>query len=264
MRSFLAATALAAALLLPCAGAGAAEPGLKISIEPLVVQFAVAPGGQARTTVTIKNVGSEPAVVVAKAIDWHTTLDGTVKTERVGTESAASLGWFLRLSANDFTLAPGEKREMTLALALPTSFSSKAQDYWGGYLVRAVPAGAPTATSFGVGANILAYETVGTAPRHVKLTALRVTDAGAGNVRITGRILNDGGTYVRPSIRMQLAQSGRIVQSFDDSTPAIFAGEPRSYSRIVSGLARGAYLLQVTIDYGGPTLVQGTTDFTVR
>lgn len=242
----------------------AAEPGLQISVEPLVVQFALAPGGQATTRVTVKNVGTQAAQVVARPIDWHTTLDGGVVTGRPGSQGESSLDPFLRLSGKDFTLAPGEARELTLSLALPSTFSEKPRDYWGGYLVRAVPAGISSATAFGVGANILTYETTGNAARHVKLTSLNVVDAGNGRVRVLGRIVNDGGTYTRPAIRMELAQNGRIVQSLEDSTPAIFAGEPRRYARTLSGLARGTYLLQLTIDYGGASLVQGTTNFTVR
>lgn len=246
------------------APAGAPPPGLQISVEPLIVQFAIAPGGQASTRVVVKNVGTLGAAIVVAPIDWHPTVDGTVVTERPGLQGASSLGPYLRLTGNDFTLAPGETREMVLSLVLPPGLSSKPRDYWAGYFVRAVPAGSPAATTFGVGANILAYETVGAPKRHVQLTSLRVADAGNGAVRVAARLLNDGGTYARPQIRMQLAQSGRIVQSLDDTTPAILAGQPRTYARTLSGLARGSYALQLVVDYGGETLVQGTTDFTVR
>lgn len=237
---------------------------LEISVEPLVVQFAVAPGGQASTRVTVKNSGTDAATVVANQIDWQTTVDGSVKTKKPGSNGSLSLNPFLRLSGNEFQLAPGETRLMTLSLVLPSTFSSAPGNYWGGYLIRAIPAGSPAATSFGVGANILVYETMGSPPRHLKLTALRVEDTGGGNIRLAARMLNDGGTFVRPSIHMQVAQAGRIVQSRDDSTPAIFAGAPRLYTRSLQGLAPGKYLLDLTIDYGGDTIVQGSTEFAVR
>jgi hypothetical protein len=263
--SFAAAFALVLGTI-PCAGVGAetAPPALRISVEPLVVQFAVAPGEQAGTRVRVKNVGTDSALVAARAVDWYTTLDGNVLIERSGTQGESSLNPFLRLSAKEFTLAPGEAREMTLSLVLPPAFSPVPRDYWGGLFIRAIPLGAPATTAFGVGANILAYETVGTPRRHVKLTSLHVVDAGDGKVRVVGRLLNDGGTYARPAIRMQLARDGRIVQTIEDGTPAIFAGQPRLYGRTLSRLDPGAYQLQLTIDYGGASLVQGTTSFTVR
>jgi hypothetical protein len=261
-----AGTSATAAMGVPAGSAASAgsPPGLQISVEPLIVQFAIGPGGQASTRVVVKNVGILKAAVAVAPIDWHPTVDGTVVTERPGAQGGSSLGPYLRLSGSEFALAPGETREMVLSLVLPPGFSGKPRDYWAGYFVRAVPAGSPSATTFGVGANILTYETVGAPNRHVALTLLRVVDAGGGAVRVAARLVNDGGTYARPQIRMQLAQSGRVVQSLEDTSPAILAGQPRSYARTLSGLPRGTYALQLTVDYGGATLVQGTTDFTVR
>ena len=259
------ALVLAAAVLgVSAAQAQQQPPPLQISVEPLVVQFAIAPGASASTRVTIRNTGTEKALVIASPIDWRSTLDGNVKTERSGTEGAASINPYLRLSGTEFTLEPGETRRMTLSLALPSGFSTAPQDYRGGYFVRATPAGSPSAHSFGVGANILAYETVGAPSRHLKLTSLKVLDAGDRSVRLTARMVNDGRTFVRPQIRMLIGQAGRVVQQRDDSTPAIFGGEPRLYTRTLRDLLPGTYRVQLTVDYGGDTLIEGTTDFTVR
>ncbi len=263
-RLVLSALAAAAALALGPSAGRADAPGLQISVEPLVVQFTLAPGGQASTPVTIKNVGSEKALVVASQIDWRATLEGSVKTERPGSEAGSSLDPHLRLSGSEFTLAPGETRHLTLSLVLPSTFSGTPRDYWGGYLVRATPAGTPSTQTFGVGANILAYETVGAAARHLKLADLKVVEPGGGGAQFTARLLNDGRTFVRPQIRILIAQGARIVQQRDDSTPAIFSGERRLYTRALSDLLPGKYQLQLTIDYGGDSLIQGTTDFTVR
>jgi hypothetical protein len=242
----------------------ASAPGLQISVEPLVVQFSLAPGGQTSTPVTIKNVGTAKAAIDARQIDWRTTLDGSVKTERPGSEGPLSLDPELRLSDTQFTLAPGETRTLVLSLVLPPSFSAEPRDYRGGYLVRATPFGSPTTQAFGVGANILTYETVGAPSRHLKLTSLKVVDAGDHSVQFTARMQNDGRTFVRPQIRMTVAQGGRIVQQREDSTPAIFGGDPRLYTRTLRDLPSGNYQLQLSVDYGGATLIEGTTDFTVR
>jgi hypothetical protein len=238
-------------------------PGLQISVQPLVVQFAIAPGQQASSRVIVKNTGTQAARVSANQIDWNSNVDGTVKTGKPGLTGISSLDPYLHLSGHEFTLAPGQIEEMTLTLDLPSTFPSAIGDHWGGYFIRAASAEGPPG-SFGVGANILVYETVGNGRKHLKLTSMRVEDAGGGNVRLVARMSNDGEIYVRPQIHLQIAQAGRIVQSRDDSTPAIFAGSPRSYARTFSGLTPGTYSLALTIDYGGNTLVQGTTQFTVR
>ena len=238
-------------------------PGLQISVQPLIVQFALAPGQQASARVIVKNTGTQAARVTANRIDWTSNVDGTVKTGKPGLSGVSSVDPYLHLTGNEFTLAPGQTQEMTLTLDLPSTFPSAVGDHWGGFFIRAARAEGP-AGSFGVGANILVYETVGNARKHLKLTAMRVEDAGGGNVRLVARMSNDGESYVRPQIHLQIAQSGRIVQSRDDSTPAIFAGSPRLYTRTFSGLTPGNYALALTIDYGGSTLVQGTTQFAVR
>ena len=249
--------------LAPLGARAQTVPGLQISVQPLIVQFALAPGQQASARVIVKNTGTQAARVNANQIDWTSNVDGSVKTGKPGLTGASSLDPFLHLSGNEFRLEPGQTQEMTLTLDLPSTFPSAIGDHWGGYFIRAASAEGP-AGSFGVGANILAYETVGSARKHLKLTTMRVENAGDGNIRLVARMSNDGDTYVRPQIHLQVAQAGRIVQQRDDSTPAIFAGSPRLYTRTFSGMTPGNYALALTIDYGGSTLVAGTTQFTVR
>ena len=263
-RIWIVASALVlATIALASPGLAQTQPGLQISVQPLIVQFAIGPGQQGSARVVIKNTGSETARVSANQIDWSTNVDGSVRTGRPGLSETSSLDPYLRLSSGEFSLAPGQTEEMTLTLNLPSTFAPEIRDYWGGYFVRATPANGQTG-SFGVGANILVYETVGTARKHLKLSSMRVEDAGGGNLRLVARMLNDGQTYLRPQIHLEVAQAGRIVQSRDDSTPAIFAGAPRIYTRTLQGLAPGSYALALTLDYGGTTLVEGTTQFTVR
>ncbi|HTX02632.1 MAG TPA: hypothetical protein VMD07_03040 [Candidatus Acidoferrales bacterium] len=263
LRRIACAFTVALIALAPLGARAQSVPGLQLSVQPLIVQFAIAPGQQASAHVIVKNTGTQTARVSANQIDWIPNVDGSVKTGKPGLTGSSSLDPFLHLSGNEFTLAPGQTQEMTLTLDLPSTFSPAIGDHWGGYFIRAASAEGPVG-SFGVGANILTYETVGHARKHLKLTSMRVEDAGNGNVRLVARMANDGQTYVRPQIHLQIAQAGRIVQARDDSTPAIFAESPRLYTRTFSGLTPGEYALELTIDYGGSTLVAGTTQFTVR
>ena len=262
-RSIVSALTVVLIALAPLGVRAQTAPGLQISVQPLIVQFAIAPGQQASAHVIVKNTGTQAARVNANQIDWSSNVDGTVKTGKPGLTGVSSVDPYLHLSGNEFTLAPGQTQEMTLTLDLPSTFPSAIGDHWGGYFIRATSAEGP-AGSFGVGANILVYETVGSARKHLKLTTLRVEDAGGGNIRLVARMSNDGETYLRPQIHLQIAQGGRIVQSRDDSTPAIFAGNPRLYTRTFSDLTPGNYALALTIDYGGSSLIQGMTQFTVR
>jgi len=250
LRSIASALMVALIALAPLGARAQEVPGLQISVQPLIVQFAIAPGQQASARVIVKNTGTQAARVSANQIDWTSNFDGSVRTGKPGLEGSSSVDPFLHLSGNEFTLSPGQTQEMTLTLDLPSTFPPATGDHWGGYLIRATGAEGP-AGSFGVGANILVYETVGHAYKHLKLTTMRVEDAGNGNVRLVAHMSNDGETYVRPQLHLQVARAGRIVQSRDDTTPAIFAGSPRLYTRTFSGLTPGSYAIELTIDYGG-------------
>ena len=258
--------ALAAAFLLAAAAATpglAAEPGVQLSVEPLVVQFDVRTGGQASTPVTIGNVGTETAIVTITPIDWRTTVMGEVKTSPAGTGGADSLDPFLRLTPLTFTLAPGAAQHMTLSLVLPTSLQRNAHDLWGGYLVRAVRPSMVKET-FGVGATILAYETLTPGERHVKVVSLHVISERTHEAQISARLTNDGQTYVRPQIHVLVAQGARAIVDQDDSTPVLFAGNSRIYNHALHDLAPGTYALQITIDYGGASVIRETTHFVVQ
>ena len=119
--------------------------------------------------------------------------------------------------------------------------------------------------TFGVGATILAYETVSAnAVRHVKISSMHVIDAGHHQALITTRVLNDGQTYVRPQVHLLVAQGPRVVIDRDDSTPVVFAGNVRVLNQTLRDLAPGSYNAQITLDYGGEAVIRATTHFVVQ
>ncbi len=256
------ASALFAALLFACA-APEARADVGMTVQPLVIEFKAMPGAESFANVTVNNSGSEPLRVTLQQIDWHTTADGSVKIESVGTEGAQSLDPYLRISAPGFELAPGETRQLTITARLPAGYPAKSGSTWGGFFIRGSRADSPPG-SFGPAATVLAYDTMGTPVRHMQLTALRATQIGPGTVRLFARLRNDGENFIRPSVRVMVERASRIV---DDSTlvnSTVFPGDLRVLQHDLTGLAPGAYRLETTFDYGGDTLVEGTTDFTVK
>jgi hypothetical protein len=128
--------------------------------------------------------------------------------------------------------------------------------------VRALPAGG-TAT-FGPAATIVVYNTIGSPRTHVRLTQLHVAQDGNDGANLVARVLNDGIGYARPAARVVVSRDGRVVRDLSENMPVIFAGAPRTYTKALSGLEPGAYDLSLTIDYGGATLMEGTTSFRIR
>jgi hypothetical protein len=256
------ALALGSAIALVAAPVLAAPVSLSLTVSPLVVEFHAGAGDTATAKVTVHNGGADPERIVAMRMDWRVSADGTVRVEQPGTEGAASISDYLRMEPADSPLAPGETRELTLTLDLPASFSKATAVYHSGFLVRAVPLTGHV--NFGPGATVVAYDTVGTPVSHAKITQLHVGSQGSGSALLSARILNDGSAYARPTGRIVLRRDGQVVVDQTESIPVLFANESRVYNKALSGLAPGAYDVSFTIDYGGPTLIEGTTGVQIR
>jgi hypothetical protein len=256
------ALALGSAIALVAAPVLAAPVSLSLTVSPLVVEFHAGAGDTATAKVTVHNGGADPERIVAMRMDWRVSADGTVRVEQPGTEGAASISDYLRMEPADSPLAPGETRELTLTLDLPASFSKATAVYHSGFLVRAVPLTGHV--NFGPGATVVAYDTVGTPVSHAKITQLHVGSQGSGSALLSARILNDGSAYARPTGRIVLRRDGHVVVDQTESIPVLFANESRVYNKALSGLAPGAYDVSFTIDYGGPTLIEGTTEVQIR
>jgi hypothetical protein len=252
------AIALATAPLL----AQAAPTSLSLTVSPLVVEFHAGAGDAATATVTVHNGGSEPERIIALRMDWKVAADGTMRVEQPGTEGKASISDYLRMEPGTVELAAGETREVALTLDLPAAFPSATAVYHSGFLIRAVPLTGHV--NFGPAATVVAYDTVGTPTSHAKVTQLHVSSAGTGSAVLSARIVNDGTAYARPTGRIVLRHDGHIVVDETDSIPVLFANEARVFNKGLTGLAPGAYDVSFTLDYGGPTLIEGTTEVHVR
>jgi hypothetical protein len=253
---------LGSAAFCACA-AGEARADVGMTVQPLVIEFKASPGAESFANVSVNNSGSEPIRVTVQQIDWRTTVDGSVRMERVGAEGPQSLNPYLNVSAPGFELSPGETRRLTITARLPADYQTKSASTWGGFFVRGTRAnGAPGA--FGPAATVLAYNTMGTPSRHMQLTALQVTQTGPGTVRLFTRLRNDGENYIRPSARVMIEQGGRVIGDATLANSTVFPGDLRVIRHDFGGLAPGQYGLEITFDYGGNTLVEGTTDFRVN
>jgi hypothetical protein len=263
MRTF--AIALGSAIAIaggPASAQGAAPASLSLTVSPLVVEFRAGAGDTATAPVTVHNGGTEPERIVALRMDWKVAGDGTVRVEQPGTEGVASIADDLRIEPADTILAPGETRDFALTLDLPAAFPTAAAVYHSGFLIRAVP---PTGVvSFGPAATVVVYDTVGAPRSHVTVTQLHLSSPASGAAQLSARIVNDGQAYARLSGRIVLRRDGQVVADQTDSIPVLFANEARVYTKAIGGLEPGAYDVSFTLDYGGPTLIEGTTQVHVR
>ncbi|MDB5094427.1 MAG: hypothetical protein JWO85_2528 [Candidatus Eremiobacteraeota bacterium] len=254
---------LVAALVCAASLRAAASAAVSMTVQPLVAEFNAAPGAFGRTTVTVTNNGTEAERFTARPTDWRTLADGSTTLERPGAEGVHSITRDLSLSAYQFVLQPGERREIALSLAVPSSFPGTPASYWGGFLVSAAVVTAPP-SAVGIAATVFVYQNVGAPRRHLALQSLRVVQNKDGTSDLVARLRNDSPGYCRSSAHVLVEQAGRIVKDDKVTISTVFPGSTRLMTQPLGKLPPGDYRIEVAFDYGGDSILDGTTQAHVR
>lgn len=258
MKAIGRATVLFAALA-SAAGLLSASAAVSITVQPLVAEFGIAPGASGTIPVTVTNSGSEPARFSARRTDWRTTASGSIALEKVGTEGTHSLSRDLSLSQYQFTLQPGEHRQLQLTLHVPASALTAPHSSWGGFFINSTPVNAPSG-AVGLAATVFVYNTIGTPHRHITMQSLRVSRGPGGTATLVARLRNDATAYCRPSAHLMIEQAGRIVDNRTINISTIFPNTTRLLSEPLGHLAPGPYRIELAIDYGGDSVIEGVTE----
>lgn len=258
-----ASIALVAALATVASLQSSALAAVSMTVQPLVAEFNAPPGSTGRTTVTVTNTGPEAQRITARPTDWRTLADGSTTLEKPGAEGTRSITRDLSLSAYQFVLQPGERRELALSLAVPSTVSSTPASYWGGFLVSASIVTAPP-SAVGIAATVFVYENVGAPKRHLTLQSMRVVRNKDGTSDLVARLRNDAPGYCRPSAHVLVEQAGRIVRDDKVTVSTVFPDSTRLMTQSLGKLPPGDYRVETTFDYGGDAILDGTTEAHVR
>lgn len=240
----------------------AALANISLGVQPLVSEFNVPPGATGRLQVTVSNNGTEPERVVARRTDWRTIADGSIALEKPGAERAHSLTRDLSLSTYQFVLQPGENRTVTLALSMPASAPSHSGSYWGGFIMNATDVNAPP-SALGIAATVFVYNNVGSPARQLHIQSLRLKGS-SGEAQLVARFKNTGTSYVRPVAHLVVGEGGRIVRDQKITISTVFPGATRIMSQPIGHLPAGDYRVEMTIDYGGNSILDAVTNARVH
>jgi len=245
------------ALVYSFALAAPAQANVSLTVEPLVAEFNAPPGTTGRFPVFVSNSGTSAERIVIRRTDWRTLADGSTALEKVGAEGAHSITRDLSLSAYQFVLQPGERRELSMALSVPADLSSAPNSYWGGFLISGNDVDAPP-SAVGIAATVFVYDNVGSPKRHLGLQSMRVVTHGAGSDLVV-RLRNDAQGYCRPSAHLLVEQYGRIVRDEKINVSTVFPNTTRILTQHLGKLPAGEYRVELTLEYGGDTIIDGIT-----
>jgi hypothetical protein len=235
---------------------------IALSVQPLVAEFKVPPGSTGRLQVIVSNEGTDPERVLARRTDWRTIADGSITLEKVGAEHSHSITRDLSLSSYQFALQPGEHRQLTLSLSMPADAKRVAASYWGGFIINATDANAPP-SALGVAATVFIYNNVDTPTRNVTVQSMRVL-SGHDDNKLVVRFRNTGTSYVRPVAHLIIGQAGRVVHDQKITISTVFPGAVRIMTQQLGQLSPGAYRVELSIDYGGNSIIDAVTNANIR
>lgn len=251
-----------AALICTLASAAPASATVSLTVEPLVAEFSTPPGDAGHVPVYVSNSGTSPERIVIRKTDWRTLADGSTALEALGSEGTHSITRDLSLSAYQFVLQPGERREISMLLSVPATRSSAPNSYWGGFLVSGNEVGAPP-SAMGIAATVFVYDNVGTPRRHLDLQSMRVVTRG-GDSQLLVRLRNDAQGYCRPSAHLLVEQAGRILRDEKINVSTVFPNSTRILKQQLGKLTPGDYRVELTLEYGGDAVIDGITQANIR
>jgi P pilus assembly chaperone PapD len=247
-----------------------------VSVEIGPVELRLEPGEEYVGSISVTNPDSEPVTLRVYLGDWKQTEEGEQYLD-VG-EEERSLSKWMRVTPSYLTVPPEGSEKIYYEIKVPEDEDKQlAGSYWGIFFVEAEPnpgepvlSGKPEAT---LGLKIVmrhgvkVYVTIpGTERRKAEFIAAR-TEESDGGLNIFATFENQGNTYLRPDVWLELRDStGTTVYSIDHGILSVLPGISRDYEFELIGvkLPPGRYIALVIADYGALSLIGAQVELEVQ
>lgn len=239
----------------------AAVSGSALQITQIEFVLTVEQGGSYQLTFVVRNDSEASQVISLYLGDWDRDLEGKNRFYPVGTISRSLSPW-LTLSHTRLALAPGEAREVTVTLDVPSEEERiLAGTYWGIVFVQ----GEPRPIRQG-GTTVMAVERFG-----VKVYAtIAGTERPGGEVRALEFVPQEEGYTVQvlyentgnvhswvEGVVEVVDRTGTVVQSVSLEQFPVLPGAQRRVTATLPPLPPGIYQVRAVLDYQGEVLVAG-------
>jgi hypothetical protein len=241
--------------------AAVAVSGVGLQITQIEFVLTVEQGTSYQLTFAVRNDSEAPQVVSLYLGDWDRDINGVNRFYPVGTIPRSLSPW-LSLSHTQLPLAPGEAREVTVTLTIPSpDQQTLAGTYWGIIFVQGEPR--PVRRE---GATVMAIERFG-----VKVYAtIAGTEQPSGEVKGLEFIPQEDGLKVEvlyqntgnvhswvEGVVEVVDRTGTVVESVPLERFPVLPGAQRLISASLPPLPAGIYQVRAVLDYQGEVLVAG-------
>jgi hypothetical protein len=88
---------------------------------------------------------------------------------------------------------------------------------------------------------------------------MRIISDARGNATLIARMRNDAEGYARVRGRLLVESAGRILNDSSPALSVIFPSSTRILKQPLGHLAQGDYRFELTLDYGGNSIIDGVT-----
>jgi len=241
-----------------------ADGALRMSVSPMKVHLATAPGSTAACAVNVFNNGDDPVRVLTRVRDWTTTPDGAMNLEPADPIRRAATA-FVRPEVGEFLVGAHSSRVVRIAAALP---DSAVGSYWTIVYFECEgvdrSSGLGVATKLSLGTNV--YVTArGTERRDDLITAMSIAPVDStGQVNLAVTLANRGNVYHYPAGWIEVRSLDQ-ANRFEERLPlrVLLPETDTTYRAIWKPTGGGDYQFVVTLDLGLDSLVQGVKNFTI-
>ncbi|MCF7876609.1 hypothetical protein K9M06_06085 [Candidatus Bipolaricaulota bacterium] len=233
----------------------------KLAVAPLSLIVELPPGKSTTETISLHNTGEEPAQINLKLMDWGRTPSGSLQIKNPGALERSCADWIL-YSPTSLSLEPGERRDVTVELAVPEDTSG---DHWALILAseetQSVEEDQPVTTRISVS---YAIKILQKDPQN-RIKSAKITDIElekSSPLKLSVSFRNDGIAHLQTTGRVEIRDlQGETIKEFEIGKFPTLPGEKHIINvggdEIESNLEPGQYYAIATMDFGGDRLIQG-------
>jgi hypothetical protein len=218
------------------------------------------PGQRYVSSITVRNLTSQPQPVRIYQTDYRFSADGTSNFDNAGSLARSNAGW-VKPSASSITLPPNADVVLNYAVTVP-AIDSLRGTYWSAIMVEGQPRLPPRASrgEIGLGAVFryavqVATQLPNTGSRRVRLARQGFLTDSAGARVLDMIVENTGERAYRPNLWIELYDARGVMRKrIEQQRGLLYPGSSLKQRFSFGALPAGAYKALVFADTGDETV----------
>jgi P pilus assembly chaperone PapD len=254
-------TVPAAVALIGLALATPSSADISVDVSPAKYELQTQPGKQETFPITVRNTSGAAVHIVASLSDYVVGPTGNYAFAPPG-KSAYSLSKAITINPREFDVEPGSFTQVRFSVDVPAGASGEYNNLVF-FTTRPTRKGGGLSIVERIASKIYVMIPEST---HIggEIDDVKAQSLGDGQHYLVG-FRNTGNAHVYLSGRVEIKQGGTVVDrvSFPQGMLVERSGK-RLIDAVGKKLAPGSYSVVAMVDYGGPNLVAGQANITVR